>query len=133
MNLCGAERLLAMAASPIRILLVEDEKEERISFTLILERAGYFVVPTETGRQALEQLNAGSFQAAIIDLHLEDMTAFDLIPQIRSLQPFTQILILTAEIREEYQQKAEEMRVASYLLKPVAPEALLSDLSKLFN
>jgi DNA-binding response OmpR family regulator len=92
-----------MVARPIRILLVEDEKEERISFTLILEMAGYSVVPTQTGRQALEELNMDSFQAAMVDLHLEDLTAFDLIPQIRSLQPTTQIIILTAEIREEYQ------------------------------
>jgi len=60
-------------AGPKRILIVDDEEEALELLKLILEKAGYEVIPTTKGREAVTLAKAIHPDLIILDIMLPDM------------------------------------------------------------
>ncbi len=120
-----------MEKDPDPILLVEDDELERLSFELILKKGGFTVASAGSGREALSLLDASSFPVLITDLFLSDCLAFEMIPEIKAHNQNPIVILVTAEMREEYRKKAREIGVHAYLTKPVEPKELFTILRDL--
>ena len=112
-----------MTMSSNSILLVEDDINLRNSFTLILQRAGYFVTPLDCIYKVVELIQYGRYQLVITDLNMPE-TKEMLIPTILSSYPYMSLVILTDQPAAELE-KNDILLSAYYLVKPVAPERLL--------
>src|SRR6204780_2354012 len=62
-----------------RLLVVEDNADERLSITELLGHEDIDIVTAETGAAAIEQLKQGSVDCVVLDLRLPDISGFDLL------------------------------------------------------
>jgi CheY-like chemotaxis protein len=110
------------------VLVVEDDEDVREAFAALLRASGYAVETAADGHQALALLREGSDCARVILLDLMmpvmDGIAFRAAqlgdPSIRDIP----IVVVSAD--SEGRRKAERMKAAAYLRKPVEPDALLT-------
>ncbi len=81
-------------ASPIHILLVEDESSISDLAKMVLEPEGYLVTVVENGTEALSQLNQ-SVDLVITDLNLPGINGLKLAEKIRTTNPQIPIILYT--------------------------------------
>ena len=104
------------------VLVVDDDKSILRLFMLILQRKGYSTDTAETGKEALEKISRKSYDVALIDIVLPDMSGLELLNRI---PPQTKKIMITGVASEENQRRAQDEGADAYLLKPVKPEKLL--------
>ena len=82
---------------PRTILVVDDEAAVRRALTQVLERAGYTVKATDTGRHALELLQDNDIDLVISDHHMPELSGIDLLKLVRVRHPQVVRIIITAD------------------------------------
>ena len=113
------------AATPIRILLVEDEESLADSVRYNLEREGYSVAVASDGRKALERFRADSPDLVILDLMLPEMSGLDVCRQIRQISNVP-IIMVTAKDSEADKVSGLELGADDYVTKPFSVRELVS-------
>jgi two-component system sensor histidine kinase RpfC len=117
---------------PLRVLVADDQQANRIVLGRILERAGHRVVQAINGEQALDILEVGQVDVAIVDLHMPEVGGLDVVRQSRVMQAGkrrTPIIIFSADATVEALREAEAAGVQAYLTKPVSTQRLLDALA----
>jgi DNA-binding response OmpR family regulator len=109
-----------------KILIVDDDKFILNSFSRILIKRGFEVETCETGKQALEKLQEGSFDLALIDIGLPDMEGTDLLEKAKKELEKTIKIVLTGRPSVETSDKASFEGADTYIVKPIKTEELLS-------
>jgi DNA-binding NtrC family response regulator len=107
------------------ILIVDDEPHISHMVQQVLVEEQFEVEVAGCGLEALEQLEAGPFDLAIIDLCLPDITGLDLAEAIRMLDPGTPVILITAYGTPVFELIASHPAIAHYVHKPFALERLL--------
>lgn len=102
----------------MNILLIEDDAVLSDGLTRMLQLSGYTVSSTESGRYALQLINAQSFDLIVLDLGLPDMNGQEVLRSIRNQKIALPILILTA--RDGVADRIEGIKLGAddYLTKP---------------
>jgi PleD family two-component response regulator len=70
---------------PYRILLVDDEADISLTFSIVLEDNGFVVNAFNDPLLALSSFKQGLYALALIDIKMPKMNGFDLYRQIRKL------------------------------------------------
>jgi two-component system sensor histidine kinase RpfC len=115
-------------ATPLQILVAEDNATNQKVLRTILERAGHRVVTVDNGEQALDALDGGNFDLAIVDMQMPVMGGAEAIKLHRfatggaGTVPF---IMLTADGTDDARRAASEARVEAFLTKPVPARLLL--------
>ena len=107
-------------------LLVDDDKAILRTFSRILQRAGFSTETAESGKEALEKIQAKNYDVALIDVILGDSNGLDLLPKIQETSPKTVKIIMTGADSTEKKAEAHKNGADAYLTKPVSPEKLLN-------
>src|SRR5947209_4209335 len=107
-------RMTAMAAT---VLLVEDERKLRDLVRSYLERAGFAVLSTESGAEALTLAATASPDLVVLDLGLPDVPGETVARELRAAGS-TPILMLTAKTSEEDRIAGLELGADDYVTKP---------------
>ena len=108
------------------VLVVDDDKSILRTFTRILQRAGYQTETAESGKEALEKIQARSYDIALVDIILGDSNGLDLLPKIAENSPKTVKIMVTGSDSTEKRNEAHKNGADAYLTKPVNPLVLLS-------
>jgi DNA-binding response OmpR family regulator len=106
------------------ILVVEDEAKIRSLLRGYLERAGYSVLTTGSGAEALTLAGSASPDLILLDLGLPDVAGETIAREIRRAGP-TPILILTAKAGEEDRIAGLELGADDYVTKPFSPQEVV--------
>jgi DNA-binding response OmpR family regulator len=106
---------------PAKILIVDDEPSVLVSTAEMLAYDHYQIMTADSGQAALELISVHSFDLALIDLNLGDMTGIDLLNTARQTMPETIIIMLTAYGTMESAIEALRLGAHDYLLKPCRP------------
>ena len=111
-----------------KILISEDERDIRDLIAFTLKFAGYDVVVTKDGQEAVEQIPVEMPDLIILDVRMPRMTGYEACREIKTKDETKHIPVIflsakgqDAEIQEGIGAGAEE-----YLVKPFAPDDLLS-------
>jgi DNA-binding NtrC family response regulator len=104
------------------ILIIDDDTAILRVFTRIFQRNGYSVTTAAKGTEAIEKLNRGRFDVALIDFCLPDMEGTELFPLIQHISPATVKIMLTGKKFGQSSIEGADVLVG----KPVNPENLLS-------
>ena len=113
--------------SKFKILVVEDNDHARKLLRMILRDMGITQIFTASdGYAAMKFLGESDEEVNCIvsDWNMPHMTGIQLLRQVRSAQPDTPFLMLTARNTKEAVQEAREAKVTAYLAKPFSPEQL---------
>jgi DNA-binding NtrC family response regulator len=107
------------------VLVVDDEKNMRLSLQTVLKDEGYAARAVESAEEALELLAQEEFFMVITDARLGGMTGYEFLGKIRSRWPDLPAIMLTAYATPKLAVEAIKAGAIDYLAKPFAPEELL--------
>jgi two-component system response regulator AtoC len=113
-----------------RLLLVDDEESFRKLVARELGRAGYVVEAAGSVAEAREAIARESFHLVLLDLRLPDGNGIDLLSDIKSSLPATQVVILTAYGTVAEAIVAMKEGAYDFLTKPCKLDELEAVLSK---
>jgi two-component system KDP operon response regulator KdpE len=115
-----------------RILVCDDDPQIVRALRVILRDAGYEVVPSETGEEALDRAAVRPPQAAILDLMLPGIDGVEVCRRLREWSE-APILVLSAVDEEAEKIRALRQGADDYVTKPFAPGELLARLEALLR
>ncbi|HEX7478582.1 MAG TPA: ATP-binding protein [Polyangiales bacterium] len=104
-----------------RVLLVEDNVENRALTVQLLEYMGCQVEQAADGREALEKLAAGHFDLVFMDCHMPKLNGYDATRELRKREQageHTTVIALTASVLPEERQKCIDVGMDDYVAKP---------------
>ncbi len=78
------------------ILIIDDEIELRQLLKKLLILDGYKIFEAQDAISAWEVIEKEDLQVIIIDVKLPDASGIDLIPKIKEMYPFTEVIVITA-------------------------------------
>jgi DNA-binding response OmpR family regulator len=109
------------------VLVVEDERKLRDLVRSYLERAGFTVLSTESGAEALTMALTSTPDLVILDLGLPDVPGETVARELRAgpVTATTPILMLTARSAEEDRIRGLELGADDYVTKPFSPRELV--------
>ncbi len=106
------------------VLVVEDERKLRDLVRSYLERAGFTVLSTGSGAEAITMAAGASPDLVVLDLGLPDVAGETVARELRSTSA-TPILMLTARSAEEDRIRGLELGADDYVTKPFSPRELV--------
>lgn len=107
------------------ILIVDDEKNMRISLATVMKDEGYETIAAESAEEALEMLKTESCFLVITDARLGGMSGYEFLKEMSKSKPDLPILMITAYATPKLAVEAIKSGAIDYLAKPFAPEELL--------
>lgn len=124
----GAGAILANerlgVASPVRVLLVDDDDAVRKALRRVLEHRGHSVVACSSGREALQWLAIGGFDALVSDMLMPGMNGLALLRAVREHDLDLPVILVTGNPDMLTATQAVEFGAFQYLTKPVTSERL---------
>lgn len=114
----------------VRILLVEDNELNREVAAGLLKAEGVMVDSVNSGREALQAVQASPYDLILMDLQMPEMDGVETTRRIRKLKGMEHIPIiaLTATTGLEVGGKILRAGLNDYLPKPLDPEVLISSM-----
>ena len=110
----------------MRILLAEDEKALSKAIVKIFEKNNYSVDAVYDGEEALDYLETGCYDAAVLDIMMPKMDGITLLKTIRSKGNQIPVLMLTARSDVEDRVLGLDSGANDYLPKPFDTRELLA-------
>jgi len=114
-----------MSASVPPVLVVDDDKNMRLSLKTVLTDEGYEVRAAESAEEALGFLGQEEFLMVITDARLGGMSGYELLGKVHTRWPDLPILMITAYATPKLAVEAIKSGAFDYLAKPFAPEEML--------
>jgi DNA-binding NtrC family response regulator len=112
------------------VLVVDDEKNMRLSLQTMLNVEGYAVQAVESAEQGLILLGREQFFVVITDARLGGMSGYNFLTKVHSQWPELPVLMLTAYATPKLAVEAIKSGAIDYLAKPFAPEELLHSVAR---
>jgi DNA-binding response OmpR family regulator len=105
-----------------RVLIVDDEPQIGKIFGLKLKLAGYDVVSTTSGAEAIELVRTQKFDLMLLDILMPDVTGMDVLDSVRV---FSNIPIIIFTAKPDIFEIAKRFGANDYISKPLNPDHLL--------
>ena len=109
-----------------KILIAEDERDIRDLITFTLRYAGYEVIATADGAEAVEAAYREKPDLVLLDVRMPKMTGYEACEIIKADPELAHIpvVFLSAKGQEAEIRTGIEAGASEYILKPFAPEQL---------
>jgi PAS domain S-box-containing protein len=122
------------ARAALRLLLAEDNEVNQRIGVAMLRRLGHAVLVVENGRDAVEAVRTGDFDAVLMDVQMPEMSGFDATQAIRTFERDTgrhaHIVALTAHAMAGDRARCLEAGMDDYVTKPLTIAALAEVLDR---
>ncbi|MBN2226557.1 MAG: sigma-54-dependent Fis family transcriptional regulator [candidate division Zixibacteria bacterium] len=113
-----------------KLLLVDDEAAQRKMLAGYLSKHDFTVKEAGSGEEAVKLYPSFFSPVAVVDMKMPGMNGIELIGRLREINPFVQIIVLTAFGSVETAVEAMRVGAFHYQTKPVELEELLVNLRK---
>jgi len=124
----------------MKVLVVDDNATSRSIFQEMLESFSFEVSSAASGEEGITEIEAAAkgkpFELVIMDWKMpgvDGIEASKLIKNQMDLSKIPAIILVTAYGREEVMQKADEVGLEGFLLKPVSPSMLFDSIMQAFG
>jgi DNA-binding NtrC family response regulator len=107
------------------LLIVDDEKNMRLSLETVLAGEGYAVRAADSAEAGLKLLDAEDLFMVVSDARLGGMSGYEFLKEVRKRKPELPVLIMTAYATPKLAVEAIKNGAIDYLAKPFDPEELL--------
>jgi len=114
-----------------RVLLAEDDRALRRFLEVVLERAGYKVIPAADGLEAMKLALSTQIDIVVTDAMMPNLSGHEFCRFLRNSQTLSHlpVILLSALERKDPNQNVEQ--VDAFLSKPVSAETLVECIEKL--
>ena len=112
----------------IRVLLAEDDRAVRRLLQVVLERAGYEVIPAADGLEAMKLALASPINILITDAMMPNLNGHELCRFMRNSETLSHVPIILLSGLEK---QGSDGQADAFLTKPVSSEILIECIEKL--
>ncbi len=128
-------RLREASRRNVRILLVEDNKVNKMVAVGILGKLGFIADTAENGRQAIDMLEAVSYDIVFMDVQMPVMDGYQATMAIRggktkAANVNVPIIAMTAHAMKDDREKCLQWGMDDYISKPISPRKLAKALER---
>ncbi len=107
-----------------QILVVDDDPIECKSLSEFLKLEGYSVDSADSGAEAIEKLDNGSFEVVLTDVNMPDVTGFDVLKHTAESNPEVAVVLITGYGQIEAAVEAIKMGAFDYITKPLIDDGV---------
>ena len=122
-----------MAERKRTVLIVEDEPHIALGLGDALRFEGFDVLLAETGKKGVLLARGEHPDAIVLDLMLPDMNGYQVCEEVRRIDPFVPIIMLTAKSQEADKIRGLDAGADDYVTKPFGVGELVARLRALFR
>jgi two-component system, chemotaxis family, sensor kinase CheA len=119
------QTLPSQANARLKVLVVDDSKGVRQLVAAVLSSQGYEVAVGRNAEEGLQLLEAGSFDAVVVDFAMPGPDGVELVAAIRRRSPALPVIMVSAVATADDQSRAWEAGVDAYLDKSDLRQGLL--------
>ena len=118
-----------------RVLIVEDQEDNRRILRDTLRRAGFEVIEAANGKAALERAGETPPDIVLMDVQLPDIDGYTVAIRMREIPALrdTPIIAVTSFAFTGDEERAEQAGCSAYVAKPVSPKRLLEKINELIG
>ena len=115
-----------------RILIIEDNAQNRYLATFLLEQRGHTVLQAETGPDGLRLAATDAPDLILLDIQLPGMDGYDVARQLKSDPRLSGIPIVavTSYAMVGDRERCLEAGASGYMEKPINPESFVDDVER---
>ncbi len=113
-----------------RILVVDDKARIREACKSVLEECGYEVSLASNGLEALASIPAEHYDIILLDLMMPEMSGFEVLAKVKSLDPDTVVIVITGYATLEHSVDAMKKGAFDFIPKPFTPDHLRVTVAK---
>jgi DNA-binding NtrC family response regulator len=106
------------------ILIVDDEKNIRLTMSQTLTPLGYEVNTAVNGEDALKQLAEKDFRLILLDLKMPGVDGMEVLREVVNLRPDIRIIIVSAHGTVENAVETIKLGAVDFIQKPFAPKEI---------
>jgi len=135
---CRDARALPKILKNMRILVVDDNATSRMILVRYLDSFGFTVGESASGAESLVELEEAQepYQLVFMDWKMPDLDGIEttkLIQASTQIKEMPKVIMVSAYGREELMDKAQEVGIEAYLVKPVNPSGLQDTILEAFG
>lgn len=119
--------MIEKANGPITIVIADDHEIVRRGLSVFITSSDdiEIVAAAHNGSEAVDAVSMHAPDILLLDLLMPGQSAEETIRAVKSASPRTQVVVLTSREGEEYLSSVIRAGALSYVLKDIAPNALL--------
>ena len=114
-----------------KILLIEDNAQNRYLATYLLEHAGMEVVAAEDGHRGLAMAETSGADLILLDIQLPDIDGYQVATALRGRKSRAPIVALSSFAMIGDREKALQAGCDAYIEKPIDPHAFVKQIQAL--
>ncbi len=115
-----------MIERPVLIAVLDDESKMRSALRRLLQTHGFDVELFETGEDFLDAAQNHCPDCLLLDLHMPQMSGFDVLGSIHSRHVPTRTIVITGHDEPGNCERAVALGACEYLLKPLDGAILIN-------
>jgi DNA-binding NtrC family response regulator len=100
------------------VLIVEDDRLTCWGLEKMISSANLSVKCAASGKEAMDEIGRNLFHLILLDIHLPDGNALDLMKDIRVMLPDVKVIVMTGDDSEPMRRRAYEEGVLHFVPKP---------------
>ena len=118
-----------------RIMIVEDNEENRDSLTRRLQRRGFEIIGAENGRIAVDKAQQESPDLILMDMNMPELDGWEATRQIKKLGGMADVpvIALTAHAMSGDRERAIEAGCSDYHTKPIEFPKLMAQIEAILQ
>lgn len=103
--------------NPVKVMVVEDDKDFLYTIGYWLKSKGYSVITATNGLEAVETLKKEPSDIIFLDLHMPVMDGIEALKNIRKFNKDIPVVIITAFATDERFSEAEKYGISGFFSK----------------
>ena len=115
------------------ILIVDDEKNIRLTLSQALETLGAEIDTAANGEEALEKLKGREFGLILLDIRMPGMDGMEVLRRVREIRPDIRVIMITAYGTVDSAVEAMKLGAVDFLQKPFDPEEIRELVSRVMD
>ena len=118
---------------PKKILIVDDEADQRTFLSTVLEENGYTSIGAKDGVEGLELLGQEKPDLVLLDLMMPKKSGISMFQELRSDPNLSHIpvVVVTSSIAEEDMYRADQLNCNHFVMKPIDQDDLVETVGKI--
>jgi len=121
-----------MAEQPIKILVVDDEKEVTYTLEGFFLARGYKMLTALSGDEAIIVIEQKRPDVVLLDMKMPGLNGIEVLRYIKKNYPEIKVIVITA-YDEEYRERAEQAGAESFLSKPFGLKVLTETIEEVLS
>lgn len=116
-----------------KILVVDDEKNIRLTVQHSLIAANYEVETASNGAEGLEKFKAGHYDLILMDLRMPQINGIEMLREIKARDKHAAAIVITAYLTIDTLLEAFSLGVSDYIRKPFSPNDVRETVRKVLG